>query len=161
MVCRRQQYPSGDWRGLSLFSFERGSLTALTGRIPAPVLERLAGGLCYEQAGRLCAYLARRGARHDLVDHREGRADRSVRRCASKALAVGAVVPYGAGRTGVLATQALANPFFGVDGLKILHEGYAATKDAIVVSQTAKVSGYQAPARRTRRRASRRCSRSF
>lgn len=45
--------------------------------------------------------------------------------CASKALAVGAVVPYGAGRTGALATQALANPFFGVDGLRMLQEGCA------------------------------------
>lgn len=43
--------------------------------------------------------------------------------CASKALAVGAVVPYGAGRTGVIATQAFANPFFGVDGLRMLQEG--------------------------------------
>jgi len=43
--------------------------------------------------------------------------------CASKALAVGAVVPYGAGRTGVIATQAFANPFFGCDGLRMLHEG--------------------------------------
>lgn len=43
--------------------------------------------------------------------------------CASRALAVGAVVPYGAGRTGALATQALANPFYGVDGLRMLQEG--------------------------------------
>ncbi|PZN99823.1 MAG: DUF1028 domain-containing protein [Hyphomicrobiales bacterium] len=43
--------------------------------------------------------------------------------CASRALAVGAVVPYGAGRTGVLATQAFANPFYGVDGLEMLREG--------------------------------------
>ncbi|WNJ91641.1 DUF1028 domain-containing protein [Bosea sp. 685] len=43
--------------------------------------------------------------------------------CASRALAVGAVVPYGAGRTGVLATQAFANPFYGVDGLRMLQEG--------------------------------------
>lgn len=43
--------------------------------------------------------------------------------CASRALAVGAVVPYGAGRTGVLATQAFANPFFGIDGLRMLQEG--------------------------------------
>jgi uncharacterized Ntn-hydrolase superfamily protein len=43
--------------------------------------------------------------------------------CASKALAVGAVVPYGAGRTGAIATQAFANPFFGVDGLQMLAEG--------------------------------------
>ncbi|WP_280177687.1 DUF1028 domain-containing protein [Bosea sp. CS1GBMeth4] len=46
--------------------------------------------------------------------------------CASKALAVGAVVPYGAGRTGVIATQAFANPFFGVDGLRMLQEGCSA-----------------------------------
>lgn len=46
--------------------------------------------------------------------------------CASKALAVGAVVPYGAGRAGAIATQAFANPFFGVDGLRMLHEGHAA-----------------------------------
>ncbi|KRE08299.1 pilus assembly protein [Bosea sp. Root670] len=46
--------------------------------------------------------------------------------CASRALAVGAVVPYGAGRTGVIATQAFANPFFGVDGLRMLQEGYSA-----------------------------------
>jgi len=43
--------------------------------------------------------------------------------CASRALAVGAVVPYGAGRTGAIATQALANPFFGIDGLRMLQEG--------------------------------------
>lgn len=46
--------------------------------------------------------------------------------CASRALAVGAVVPYGAGRTGVIATQAFANPFFGVDGLTMLQEGCSA-----------------------------------
>ncbi|WP_293813163.1 DUF1028 domain-containing protein [uncultured Bosea sp.] len=43
--------------------------------------------------------------------------------CASRALAVGAVVPYGAGRTGAIATQAFANPFFGVDGLRMLQDG--------------------------------------
>jgi uncharacterized Ntn-hydrolase superfamily protein len=43
--------------------------------------------------------------------------------CASRALAVGAVVPSGAGRTGAIATQAFANPFFGVDGLRMLQEG--------------------------------------
>lgn len=43
--------------------------------------------------------------------------------CASRALAVGAVVPYGAGRSGAIATQAFANPFYGVDGLKMLREG--------------------------------------
>ncbi len=43
--------------------------------------------------------------------------------CASRALAVGAVVPYGAGRTGAIATQAFANPLFGIDGLRMLQEG--------------------------------------
>jgi uncharacterized Ntn-hydrolase superfamily protein len=46
--------------------------------------------------------------------------------CASRALAVGAVVPYGAGRTGAIATQAFANPFFGVDGLRMLRDGCSA-----------------------------------
>jgi uncharacterized Ntn-hydrolase superfamily protein len=46
--------------------------------------------------------------------------------CASRALAVGAVVPYGAGRIGALATQALANPYYGVDGLRLLQEGCSA-----------------------------------
>jgi uncharacterized Ntn-hydrolase superfamily protein len=46
--------------------------------------------------------------------------------CASRALAVGAVVPYGAGRIGALATQALANPYYGVDGLRLLQEGRSA-----------------------------------
>lgn len=43
--------------------------------------------------------------------------------CASKALAVGAVVPFGAGGVGALATQAFANPFYGIDGLRMLQEG--------------------------------------
>lgn len=46
--------------------------------------------------------------------------------CASRALAVGAVVPYGAGRKGALATQALANSFYGVDGLRLLQDGCSA-----------------------------------
>lgn len=46
--------------------------------------------------------------------------------CVSRALAVGAVVPYGAGRGGALATQALANPYYGVDGLRLLQEGCSA-----------------------------------
>jgi uncharacterized Ntn-hydrolase superfamily protein len=47
---------------------------------------------------------------------------------ASRALAVGAVVPYGAGEVGALATQALANPFYGVDGLRLLHEDCSASE---------------------------------
>lgn len=43
--------------------------------------------------------------------------------CSSRALAVGSVVPFGAGRTGALASQAFANPFYGIDGLRMLQEG--------------------------------------
>jgi uncharacterized Ntn-hydrolase superfamily protein len=42
---------------------------------------------------------------------------------ASRALAVGGLVPYGAGRVGALATQARLNPLYGVDGLRLLAEG--------------------------------------
>lgn len=54
--------------------------------------------------------------------------------CASRALAVGAVVPYGAGRTGVIATQAFANPCFGVDGLRMLQEGCSALETVTALS---------------------------
>ena len=36
------------------------------------------------------------------------------------------VVPYGSGRNGALATQAFANPFYGIDGLRMLQEGCSA-----------------------------------
>ena len=45
---------------------------------------------------------------------------------ATKSLAVGGIVPHGAGRLGVLATQARFNPLYGVDGLRLLAEGRAA-----------------------------------
>ena len=38
-------------------------------------------------------------------------------------LAVGARVPYIAAGVGGIATQALVNPYYGIDGLKLLHEG--------------------------------------
>lgn len=47
--------------------------------------------------------------------------------CASRALAVGSVVPFGAGKTGAVASQAFANPFFGIDGLRLLQEGCRAS----------------------------------
>jgi uncharacterized Ntn-hydrolase superfamily protein len=41
----------------------------------------------------------------------------------TKFFAVGAVCAFGAGRVGVVATQAFVNPLFGVDGLRLLAEG--------------------------------------
>lgn len=48
--------------------------------------------------------------------------------CASRALAVGSIVPHGAGRVGAIATQAFANPFYGIDGLTLLREGCSAAE---------------------------------
>lgn len=45
---------------------------------------------------------------------------------ASKFLAVGAVVPWARAGVGAIATQAVANPEFGVHGLDLLKRGYAA-----------------------------------
>jgi uncharacterized Ntn-hydrolase superfamily protein len=42
---------------------------------------------------------------------------------ATKFFAVGARVPHIAARLGAIATQALVNPYYGIDGLKLLHEG--------------------------------------
>src|SRR5260370_39610836 len=44
---------------------------------------------------------------------------------ATKFFAVGARVPFIAARLGAIAPQALVNPFYGIDGLKRLHEGGA------------------------------------
>jgi uncharacterized Ntn-hydrolase superfamily protein len=46
---------------------------------------------------------------------------------ATKFFAVGARVPHIASGYGAVATQALVNPFYGVDGLKLLRQGMAAT----------------------------------
>jgi uncharacterized Ntn-hydrolase superfamily protein len=53
---------------------------------------------------------------------------------ATKFFAVGALVPYIAADAGAVATQALVNPFFGVNGLRLLREGYpaAATVSTLV-----------------------------
>jgi uncharacterized Ntn-hydrolase superfamily protein len=42
---------------------------------------------------------------------------------ATKFFAVGARVPYVAAGIGAIATQALVNPYYGIDGLKLLREG--------------------------------------
>jgi uncharacterized Ntn-hydrolase superfamily protein len=49
---------------------------------------------------------------------------------ASKFLAVGARVPFIAAGVGAVATQALLNPFYGIDGLRLLRDGIA-PQDAI------------------------------
>src|SRR4030095_7184440 len=45
---------------------------------------------------------------------------------ATKNFAVGCRVPHIASSIGAVATQALSNPFYGVDGIKLLREGKAA-----------------------------------
>jgi uncharacterized Ntn-hydrolase superfamily protein len=47
---------------------------------------------------------------------------------ATKFFAVGARVPHIASGYGAVATQALVNPFYGTDGLKLLHEGKPAAE---------------------------------
>src|ERR1700761_7026357 len=42
---------------------------------------------------------------------------------ATKFFAVGARVPYIASGVGAIATQALVNPYYGIDGLKLLRKG--------------------------------------
>ncbi len=42
---------------------------------------------------------------------------------ATQFFAVGARVPYIAAGIGGIATQALVNPYYGIDGLKLLREG--------------------------------------
>jgi uncharacterized Ntn-hydrolase superfamily protein len=46
---------------------------------------------------------------------------------ATRFFAVGALVPYIAPGAGAVATQALVNPFFGVNGLKLLRAGHGAS----------------------------------
>jgi uncharacterized Ntn-hydrolase superfamily protein len=58
---------------------------------------------------------------------------------ATRFFAVGARVPFIAARIGAVATQALVNPFYGADGLKLLHEGKIA--DEVVAALTAADSG--------------------
>jgi uncharacterized Ntn-hydrolase superfamily protein len=44
---------------------------------------------------------------------------------ATRFFAVGARVPHIAARSGAIATQALVNPYYGIDGLKLLRDGRA------------------------------------
>src|SRR2546428_6526854 len=53
----------------------------------------------------------------------------------SKFLAVGSVVPWAEPHVGAVATQALANPRYGPDGLSLLREGLSA--DEVVTRLTA------------------------
>jgi uncharacterized Ntn-hydrolase superfamily protein len=43
---------------------------------------------------------------------------------ASRFFAVGARVPFIASRAGAIATQALVNPYYGIDGLRLLRDGH-------------------------------------
>src|ERR1700712_5917940 len=42
---------------------------------------------------------------------------------ATRFFAVGAMVPFVATNVGAIATQALVNPYYGIDGLQLLREG--------------------------------------
>jgi uncharacterized Ntn-hydrolase superfamily protein len=55
-------------------------------------------------------------------DHATGQLGIAV---ATRFFAVGARVPHIAARFGGIATQALVNPYYGIDGLKLLREGRA------------------------------------
>src|ERR1700733_12257657 len=44
---------------------------------------------------------------------------------ATRFFAVGARVPYIAAGIGAIATQALVNPYYGIDGLKLLRDGHS------------------------------------
>lgn len=59
---------------------------------------------------------------------------------ATKFFAVGARVPYIAAGVGGIATQALINPYYGIDGLKLLGEGRGA--DEIIQTLIAADAGY-------------------
>lgn len=50
------------------------------------------------------------------------------------AFAVGARVPYGCGGVGAIATQSFVNPFYGVDGLRLLQEARSAEEVLAFVS---------------------------
>jgi uncharacterized Ntn-hydrolase superfamily protein len=52
----------------------------------------------------------------------------------TKFFAVGALCPHGAARIGALATQALVNPLYGTDGLRLLAEGRSAEEIVAVLT---------------------------
>ena len=53
----------------------------------------------------------------------------------TRSLAVGGLVPHGAGRLGAMATQARVNPLWGVDGLRFLAEGRSAEEVVAFVTR--------------------------
>src|SRR5262245_12803770 len=59
---------------------------------------------------------------------------------ATKFFAVGSRVPFIAAGVGAVATQALVNPFYGINGLKYLREGQ--TPEEIVARLTATDAGH-------------------
>jgi uncharacterized Ntn-hydrolase superfamily protein len=60
---------------------------------------------------------------------------------ATRFFAVGARVPHIAARIGGIATQALVNPYYGIDGLKLLREGHAPR--TVIETLIAADAGYQ------------------
>jgi uncharacterized Ntn-hydrolase superfamily protein len=44
---------------------------------------------------------------------------------ATRFFAAGAIVPFVASKVGAIATQALVNPYYGIDGLQLLREGHS------------------------------------
>jgi len=69
-------------------------------------------------------------------DRRTGRFGIAV---ATRFFAVGALVPHVKSAVGAIATQALTNPFYGVDGLRLLEEGK--TAQDVVADLTAADAG--------------------
>jgi uncharacterized Ntn-hydrolase superfamily protein len=72
-------------------------------------------------------------------DHATGQIGIAV---ATKFFAVGARVPHIAARLGGIATQALVNPYYGIDGLKLLREGNKAHQivDALIAPDSGRES---------------------
>ena len=58
-------------------------------------------------------------------DHDTGQIGIAV---ATRFFAVGAIVPHIAAGLGAVATQALVNPYYGIDGLRLLRAGRAASR---------------------------------
>jgi uncharacterized Ntn-hydrolase superfamily protein len=61
---------------------------------------------------------------------------------ATKFFAVGARVPHIAARLGAIATQALVNPYYGIDGVKLLREGRSPREivDALISADSGRES---------------------
>src|SRR5215470_9817453 len=60
------------------------------------------------------------------IIHRARDSGRIAIAVATKFFAVGARVPYIAPQQGAIATQALVNPLYGIDGLKLIRDGVGA-----------------------------------